>query len=297
MARPRDAYGKNSSRELRRPGRCGRAACPQDAAKPVLLCDVRSFLARRRTTARSDDEACCHMGDHRDGRRVARGGGRDGCARDRPAAGRASGDPGATVAVSPAIPDAKPPAISLGRSEPDGTAAAAPPDPRPVVTGSIPVPLGPDRREAARVAPPAPPPAPAVALGPYRFSARREAGSSGSAARSRTRRPGTSSSGWRGSSSFTNGSSTRPASPPGRRPVFAKGRGLRLVSWRSSPPARRPRRRLACVRGRRPLRAGRGRHPAPDRQECAVGWAGSAEIRIRDASRARPTPSKAPPRS
>jgi hypothetical protein len=93
----------------------------------------------------------------------------------RPPAERARSDPGATVAVSPAIPDAKPPAISLGRSEPDGTAAAAPPDPRPVVTGSIPVPLGPDRREAARVAPPAPP-APAVALGPYRFSARREAG-------------------------------------------------------------------------------------------------------------------------
>jgi len=92
-----------------------------------------------------------------------------------PPAERARSDPGATVAVSPAIPDAKPPAISLGRSEPDGTAAAAPPDPRPVVTGSIPVPLGPDRREAARVAPPAPP-APAVALGPYRFSARREAG-------------------------------------------------------------------------------------------------------------------------
>ncbi|MFL5220090.1 MAG: hypothetical protein ACJ8DO_15680, partial [Microvirga sp.] len=50
-----------------------------------------------------------------------------------------------------------------------------PPDARPAVTGSIPVPLAPDRREAARVAPPAPP-APAVALGPYRFSARREAG-------------------------------------------------------------------------------------------------------------------------
>jgi len=79
------------------------------------------------------------------------------------------------VVEAPAIPDARPPALSPAPSETDGTAAAMAPDARPAVTGSIPVPLGPDRREAVRVAPPAPP-APAVALGPYRFSARREAG-------------------------------------------------------------------------------------------------------------------------
>ncbi|HZY21958.1 MAG TPA: hypothetical protein VFE80_06100 [Beijerinckiaceae bacterium] len=93
----------------------------------------------------------------------------------RPPAEQVRSDASARVAGLPAIPDAGPPALSLAPSEPDGTAAAAPPDARPAVTGSIPVPLGPDRREAVRVAPPAPP-APAVALGPYRFSARREAG-------------------------------------------------------------------------------------------------------------------------
>jgi hypothetical protein len=93
----------------------------------------------------------------------------------RPPAEPVRSDASATVAELPAIPDAAPPALPLAPSETDGTAAAAPPDARPAVTGSIPVPLGPDRREAVRVAPPAPP-APAVALGPYRFSARREAG-------------------------------------------------------------------------------------------------------------------------
>src|SRR5829696_3826106 len=70
----------------------------------------------------------------------------------RPPAEQVRSDASARVAEAPAIPDAKPPALSLAPSETDGAAAATPSDARPAVTGSIPVPLGPDRREAARLA-------------------------------------------------------------------------------------------------------------------------------------------------